>query len=270
MVDNFGQELQVERIGAVGLRPGRDCHGLRRKCRLRRQPPPRAPAAGMNSGWPPLCTAASPLPDPQMEAALNACLENHGRELAHDGQRTHVDHQIVVAEAAPRSVRKTRSPPASRTFSTAWRMSHGETNCPFLMFTAQPLFPAAIQQSVWRQRNAGICTHRRPRLQPARQRLRVRQSARGLSPSPDPAENAQTFVQPRPAKAANRSAIGLVVRSFEDVRQFFVASDGSNGVSHLERVSFALDDAGPGDEEELASADGNVADLERLDHTVAL
>ncbi len=26
-------------------------------------------------------------------------VENHGRELPHDGERAHVDHQIVVAEA---------------------------------------------------------------------------------------------------------------------------------------------------------------------------
>ena len=37
-------------------------------------------------------------------------------------------------------------------------MSQGERNCPFLMFTARLVFPAAISKSVCRERNAGICS----------------------------------------------------------------------------------------------------------------
>ena len=42
------------------------------------------------------------------------------------------------------------------------------------------------------------------------------------------AENAKTFLKTRPAKAADRGAIGLVVRGLEDVRKLFLASDRSN------------------------------------------
>src|SRR5688572_11537232 len=44
-----------------------------------------------------------------------------------------------------------------RTFSTAPRIPSGCSHCPFLMFTAFPVAPAASSRSVWRQRNAGIC-----------------------------------------------------------------------------------------------------------------
>ena len=48
----------------------------------------------------------------------------------------------------PRSVMKTLSLPAAWHLSTACFMSHGETNCPFLMFTGRSLSAAAITRSV--------------------------------------------------------------------------------------------------------------------------
>ena len=36
-------------------------------------------------------------------------------------------------------------------------MSHGARNCPFLTLTTRPVFAAATNRSVCRQRNAGIC-----------------------------------------------------------------------------------------------------------------
>src|SRR5579863_874910 len=36
-------------------------------------------------------------------------------------------------------------------------MSRGETNWPFLIFTARPVRPASTRRSVWRHKNAGIC-----------------------------------------------------------------------------------------------------------------
>jgi len=42
--------------------------------------------------------------------------------------------------------------------------------------------------------------------------------------------------------------------------------DERDGVGHLERVRFALNDARPGDEEELSSADGHATDLKGTSH----
>ena len=48
--------------------------------------------------------------------------------------------------------------PVLATFSTALTISGGDTNWPFLILTARPELPAATSKSVWRQRNAGICS----------------------------------------------------------------------------------------------------------------
>src|SRR3954471_9976047 len=48
--------------------------------------------------------------------------------------------------------------PASTTLATACFTSSGARNCPFLMFTTRPVRAAATMRSVWRERNAGICS----------------------------------------------------------------------------------------------------------------
>src|SRR5215471_16194239 len=48
--------------------------------------------------------------------------------------------------------------PAATAFSIACRMSSGARNCPFFTLTARPVFAAAWIRSVWRERNAGICS----------------------------------------------------------------------------------------------------------------
>src|ERR671936_47666 len=65
----------------------------------------------------------------------------------------------AVGELAPRSqTRMLSAPDASRAFSTTFRMSHGERNWPFLMFTERPALATARMKSVWRHRNAGVCS----------------------------------------------------------------------------------------------------------------
>src|SRR5215471_1221322 len=78
----------------------------------------------------------------------------------------------------------------------------------------------------------------------------------------DLAEDAGAFLQSRAAEALDRSSIGLVVGSLKDVGQVLAARDLGDCFGHLEGVLFTLDYAGSGDEDELARADGNVADLE--------
>ena len=52
----------------------------------------------MNSGWPPLHSRRRRLPVRRGKLHRVRRVEDHRRELAHDGQRAHVHHQIVVAE----------------------------------------------------------------------------------------------------------------------------------------------------------------------------
>jgi hypothetical protein len=80
-------------------------------------------------------------------------------------------------------------------------------------------------------------------------------------------QNAHAFAQPRPAKAGDRGAVGLVIRGFEDVGDAQVSGDPLNTLGHGARMRFALNDTGAGDEEQPACTDRNRSDFEICDHT---
>ena len=48
--------------------------------------------------------------------------------------------------------------PVDFAFSTTGFMSQGERNCPFLMLTGLPAEHTFLMKSVWRTRNAGVCS----------------------------------------------------------------------------------------------------------------
>jgi hypothetical protein len=62
----------------------------------------------------------------------------------------------------------------------------------------------------------------------------------------------------------DRSAIGLIVRGFEDVRDAEPRGYRGDGFGHLERVRLAFDQAGACDQEEIAPAQFCVSDFEGL------
>ena len=78
------------------------------------------------------------------------------------------------------------------------------------------------------------------------------------------AEDAAAFREAGAAEAADGGAVGFVVAGFEDVGDAEVGGDALDGISHGAGVGLGLDDAGAGDEEEFASAYGNVADIEGI------
>jgi hypothetical protein len=78
----------------------------------------------------------------------------------------------------------------------------------------------------------------------------------------DGAEDACAFDESGAAEAVDGGSVGLVVAGLEDVGDAEVGGDALDGVGHHAGVGLGLDDAGAGDEEELAVADGDVADLE--------
>ena len=75
-------------------------------------------------------------------------------------------------------------------------------------------------------------------------------------------QNAQAFLQSRAAKAANRSAIGLVVAGLEDERETERLGHALDNLGHANGVLFALDHARPGNQKKIARSDANIADLE--------
>ena len=80
------------------------------------------------------------------------------------------------------------------------------------------------------------------------------------------AEDAAAFDEAGAAEAADGGAVGFVVAGFEDVGDAEVGGDALDGVGHGAGVLLGLDDAGAGDEEEFASAYGDVADVEGMGH----
>ncbi len=80
------------------------------------------------------------------------------------------------------------------------------------------------------------------------------------------AEDAAPFGEAGAAEAADGGAVGLVVAGFEDVGDAEVGGDALDGVGHGAGMLLGLDDAGAGDEEELAAAYGDVADVEWIGH----
>ena len=85
----------------------------------------------------------------------------------------------------------------------------------------------------------------------------------------DGAEDARAFDQAGAAEAVDGGAVGLVVAGLEDVGDAEVGGDALDGVGHHAGVGLGLDDAGAGDEEELAASDGDIADFERVVGCVA-
>ena len=134
--------------------------------------------------------------------------------------------------------------PVDATFSAAWRISCGETNCPFLMFTVLPVRPAAIKQ-------IGLAAEERGNLQDVdgfrgRSGLRrlVDVGQHGVALRSDAGENAQPFFQPWAAVGLDAAAIGLIEGSFEDER----TGDSADFAREEVDVLFAFDDAWTGDQ----------------------
>ncbi len=73
----------------------------------------------------------------------------------------------------------------------------------------------------------------------------VRQDRQSIGFTDSP-QNAAALCKPRPTKAVDRGAIGLVVAGFEDVRHAEVRGDALNGISHAACVALGLYDTGPG------------------------
>ncbi len=79
----------------------------------------------------------------------------------------------------------------------------------------------------------------------------------------DAAEDARAFFETGTAEAFYAGAIGLVVAGFEDEGNAEVGGDALDGFGDGAGVSLRLDDAGTGDQEELARTHLHRPDFER-------
>ena len=78
----------------------------------------------------------------------------------------------------------------------------------------------------------------------------------------DGAEDARAFDEAGAAKASDAGAVGFVVAGLENPGEVEVRGDAEDGLGERAGVGFGLKDAGSGDEEEAAAADGNGGQVE--------
>src|SRR5262249_31405305 len=67
-------------------------------------------------------------------------------------------------------------------------------------------------------------------------------------------QDAQTFIESRPAKARKRRPVGFVVGRLEDVGKAQLSGHHADGLRHLEGVGLALDDARSRNQEKRRAA----------------
>ena len=155
----------------------------------------------------------------------------------------------------PRSVRKIWELPVARAFSTTGAMSQGARNWPFLMFTGLPVLAAATTRSVWRHKKAGICKTSRTSAAGATSLTWCTSESTGSPTSAfTRARISRPVFQPRPPEGSQRSAVGLVVGGLEDEGEGQLSGVLLEGAGDVQGQRRVLDDAGPGDHDQVALA----------------
>ena len=140
--------------------------------------------------------------------------------------------------------------PHSSNFFTAFSISHGDRNCPFLTLTTLPgLCAQRSSKSVCRQRNAGICristTFRRLRRLLFRMHVGQHRHAKLILHL---LQDRQALFQPRPAKGHNRRPIGLIEGRFEDIGHAERSGISAIRSRRVHDELLALDHTGPRDQ----------------------
>src|SRR5216683_3787580 len=185
------------------------------------------------------------------------------RELAHDGQRAHVHDQIVVAETRSSLGHKHLTIPGITALVDSVLHVPGRNELPLLDVHRTP----AERR---RHNQVGLAAEKCRNLQNVDNlsdgshvgRLMHIGEHRNVHFVFHLFQNAQAFLDPRPAVAADRGAVRLVVRGFEDERKVEGTHHALDDLRHAQGVLFALNHTRPGNEEQVSGADANVIDLE--------
>ena len=191
-------------------------------------------------------------------------VEDHRRELAHDGQRAEVDDEIVIAEGGA-ALSEEDSLVAGRTdlFDAVAHVSRRHE----LAF----LNVDGTTGAAGGNKQIGLAAEERGDLQDVDGlcgdfavaglvNIGEDGKARVLR---DAAEDARAFNETWTTKALYACTIGLVVAGFENVWDIEIGGDSLDRLSQPKRVRFGLDDTRAGNEEEPARAHMHGTDFER-------
>ena len=194
-------------------------------------------------------------------------VEDDRGEAAHDGERAHVDDEVVVAEAG--AALSQRNPWVAALANLLDGVAHveGGDKLAFLDVDGTAGFGGGDEE-------VGLAAEEGGDLEDVDGLAYGGTVLGGVDVGEDGeaggfgygAENAAAFDEAGAAEAADGGAVGFVIAGFEDVGDAEVGGDALDGVGHSAGVGLGLDDAGAGDEEEFASAYGDVADIEGIGH----
>jgi hypothetical protein len=135
--------------------------------------------------------------------------------------------------------------------SITFFMSCGARNWPFLMFTGLPDCAAAWMKSVWRHRNAGVCSTSTTLAASVMSSVGVHVGQHGQAEfALHLGQDLEALVAARAAEAGARGAVGLVEAALEDERDAQRRGDFLQRAGGVHLQLLGLDHAGAGDQEE--------------------
>ena len=190
-------------------------------------------------------------------------VKNDRGELAHDGQRTHVNDEIVIAEAGSALGERDAGIAAVLDFGDGVAHVLGRSELSLLDVDGASGAGGGDEQ-------VGLAAEKSGDLQD----VDDFSGGGGLVGFVDigedgdldlvahAGEDAQAFGEAGAAEAGDGGAVGLVIAGFENERDAERAADGGDGGGHEKGVLLTLDDTGTGDEKQLGTADGDVLDEE--------
>ena len=188
----------------------------------------------------------------------------HRGELAHDGEGAHVNDQIVITKARAALGHKYLTIAGIATLVDSVLHVPGRNKLPLL-----DVHGTAAERR--RHDQIGLAAEKRRNLQNIHHLGHSRHVGNLMHVGEhryvhlilDLPEDAQAFLYSRPAIAADRRAVRLVIRRFENKWEVQRTRHALDDLRHAQRVLFTLDHAGTGNEKQIAGANADVIDLER-------
>src|SRR5258708_21049957 len=191
-------------------------------------------------------------------------VKHNRRELAHDGERAHVHHQIVVAETRSTLGHKHLTIPGIAALVDGVLHVPGRNELSLLDVHRTP-------GERRRHDQVGLAAEEGRNLQHVHHlgdgshvgHLMNIGEHRDVYFVFHLLQNAQAFLHPLPAIAPDRGSVRLVIRRFENEREIKRTHHALDDLRHAQDVLFTFNHTGPGNEEQIAGADANVIDLKR-------
>ena len=160
-------------------------------------------------------------------------IEDDGGEGAHDGERAHVHNEVVVAEGRATLGEKDAGVAGGCDFFDGVAHVPGRDELAFFDVDGAAGAAGGDEQvglAAQKRRNLeDVCTLGRDFTVRRLVHIGENWKAGGFGKA---AQDGCAFDQARAAKTRYRGAIGLVVRGFEDVREFQIGRDALDGVRH--------------------------------------